>query len=50
MESVKILEVAGFDYIFLETVGIGQSEVDITHFADVVVLVLSPGLGDEIQF
>jgi len=31
-------------------VGIGQSEVDITHFADVVVLVLSPGLGDEIQF
>lgn len=50
MESVKILEVASFDYIFLETVGIGQSEVDITHFADVVVLVLSPGLGDEIQF
>jgi len=50
MESVKILEVAGFDYIFLETVGIGQSEVDITHFADVVVLVLSPGLGDEFQF
>jgi LAO/AO transport system kinase len=50
MESVKILEVAGFDYIFIETVGIGQSEVDITHFADLVVLVLSPGLGDEIQF
>jgi LAO/AO transport system kinase len=50
MESVKVLEVAGFNYIFLETVGIGQSEVDITHFADVVVLVMSPGLGDEIQF
>ncbi|NPV88799.1 methylmalonyl Co-A mutase-associated GTPase MeaB [Coprothermobacteraceae bacterium] len=50
MESVRLLEFAGFDYIFLETVGIGQSEVDISSFADVVVLVLSPGLGDEIQF
>ena len=38
-----------FDYIFVETVGIGQSESDITKLADFSVLTLAPGLGDSIQ-
>ncbi len=40
---------AGFDYIFIETVGVGQSEVEIAGFADTTVLVLAPGFGDEVQ-
>lgn len=39
-----------FDYIFLETVGIGQSEVEIKHIADHIFLVLQPLTGDQIQF
>jgi LAO/AO transport system kinase len=39
-----------FDYVFVETVGIGQSEVDIRHLADRVFLVLQPLGGDEVQF
>ncbi|MCX7654464.1 MAG: methylmalonyl Co-A mutase-associated GTPase MeaB [Fervidobacterium sp.] len=39
----------GFDYIIIETVGAGQSEIDIVFVADTVILVLSPGSGDEIQ-
>jgi len=38
-----------FDYIFLETVGVGQSEVEVAGLADTTVLVLAPGFGDEIQ-
>ncbi|MEK6616574.1 MAG: GTP-binding protein [Bacteroidota bacterium] len=38
-----------FDYIFIETVGVGQSEVEIAGLADTTVLVLTPGFGDEIQ-
>ena len=40
---------AGFDYILIETVGVGQTEVDITSLADQVVLVLVPESGDDIQ-
>ena len=40
---------AGFDYIFIETVGVGQSEVDVAGLADVTVVVLVPEAGDEIQ-
>jgi len=40
---------AGFDYIMIETVGVGQTEVDITSLADQVVLVLVPESGDDIQ-
>jgi LAO/AO transport system kinase len=47
--AVRILDAAGFDVIFVETVGIGQTEVDIVRIADVVVVVLMPELGDEIQ-
>ncbi len=47
--AVKILDIYGLDYIFIETVGVGQSEVDIIKLADTVVMVMVPGLGDDIQ-
>ncbi|MCD5414803.1 MAG: methylmalonyl Co-A mutase-associated GTPase MeaB [Clostridiales bacterium] len=47
--AVKILDIAGFDYIFIETVGVGQSEIDIVKATDTVVMVMVPGLGDDIQ-
>lgn len=47
--SVRVLEALGMDYVFIETVGIGQSEVDVAGIADVVVLVTVPGMGDDIQ-
>jgi LAO/AO transport system kinase len=47
--TVNILDIFGMDYIFIETVGVGQSEVDIVKVADVVVMIMVPGLGDDIQ-
>jgi len=47
--AVQVLEAAGYDTILIETVGVGQSEIDIVKIADCVVLVSVPGLGDEIQ-
>ncbi len=47
--AVKILDAAGYDYIIIETVGVGQSEVDIVKTADTIVMVMVPGLGDDIQ-
>lgn len=49
MEAVRVLDAAGYDRILIETVGVGQSEVDIVRLADTVVLVSVPGLGDDIQ-
>ena len=46
-DAVKVLDAAGMDYIIIETVGVGQSEVDIIKLADIVALVLVPGMGDE---
>lgn len=46
---VTILSVLGCDYIFIETVGVGQSEVEIVKYADTVLLVLTPGSGDSVQ-
>ena len=46
---VDLLGAVGFDWIFIETVGAGQGEVDIAGIADSTVVVLCPGLGDEIQ-
>jgi len=46
---ITLYKLYGFDYIIIETVGAGQSEVDIAYVADTVVLVLSPAAGDEIQ-
>jgi len=48
-DAVKILDASGKDVIIVETVGAGQSEVEIVKVAYTVVLVLAPGLGDEIQ-
>jgi LAO/AO transport system kinase len=48
-DAVKVLDAAGMDYIIIETVGVGQSEVDIIKLADIVALVLIPGMGDEVQ-
>jgi LAO/AO transport system kinase len=47
--SARALESAGFDIVIVETVGVGQSEIDIVKVADAVLLVSVPGLGDEIQ-
>lgn len=48
-ETVKIMDAAGYDIILVETVGVGQSEVDIVKTADTIIVVLVPGLGDDIQ-
>jgi len=48
-EAVTVLEAAGKEIIFVETVGVGQDEVEIVKLADIVVVVLTPGAGDDIQ-
>lgn len=48
-EAVKVLDAFGRDIILIETVGVGQSELDIMHLADTTVVVLTPGAGDAIQ-
>lgn len=47
--AIKVLDVYGCDYIFIETVGVGQSEIDIVKTADTTLMVMVPGLGDDIQ-
>jgi LAO/AO transport system kinase len=49
IEITDILKVAGFDMIIIETVGVGQSEIEIAGLADVTIVVLVPESGDEIQ-
>lgn len=48
-DVITIAEAAGFDVILIETVGVGQSEVAISYLADMVLLLLAPTLGDELQ-
>jgi LAO/AO transport system kinase len=48
-DAATILDAAGYDRILIETVGVGQDEVDIVKTADVTVVVLVPGMGDDIQ-
>jgi len=48
-EAVLLLDACGKDVIIIETVGVGQSEVDIIKIADTVCVVLVPGMGDDIQ-
>lgn len=48
-DVLRVLEWAGFDLILVETVGVGQSEVEVAALADTTVVVLSPGLGDGVQ-
>jgi len=47
--AALVADAAGFDDIVLETVGVGQSEVDVAAMADTTLLVLAPGLGDSVQ-
>lgn len=49
LQAVLLLDAAGKDVVFVETVGAGQSEVEVTGVADTVLLVLMPGSGDSIQ-
>ncbi|SHF61247.1 methylmalonyl Co-A mutase-associated GTPase MeaB [Pedobacter caeni] len=49
IELVDVLKSAGFDYVIVETVGVGQSEIEIAGLADITVVVLVPEAGDEIQ-
>ncbi len=48
-DAVDVLDAAGFDLILIETVGVGQDEVDIARTADTTAVVLVPGQGDDIQ-
>jgi len=49
IDSVQVLDAAGFDTIIIETVGVGQAEVDIVRIADTCLVVLVPGMGDSVQ-
>jgi LAO/AO transport system kinase len=48
-ETVRLMDAYGFDVILIETVGVGQSELDIMKLADSVAVVLNPGSGDVVQ-
>jgi LAO/AO transport system kinase len=49
LNATRVLDAAGFDLVFVETVGIGQTEAEVVKIADTVVVVLMPELGDEVQ-
>lgn len=49
IEMADVLRASGFDYVLIETVGVGQSEIEITGLADITLVVLVPEAGDEIQ-
>ena len=49
IEMVDVLKSSNFDYIFVETVGVGQSEIEIVGLADISIVVLVPEAGDDIQ-
>jgi LAO/AO transport system kinase len=49
VEAAAILDAAGFEKIIVETVGVGQDEIEIAKAADVCVVVLVPGMGDDVQ-
>jgi len=48
-QAIRVLDAAGFDLILVETVGVGQDEVDIASLADSVIVLVAPGMGDAIQ-
>jgi len=49
VDAVAILDAAGYEKVLVETVGVGQDEIEITKAADVCVVVLVPGMGDDVQ-
>jgi len=48
-EAATVLDAAGFDVVIIETVGVGQDEVDVVRTADISIVVVVPGTGDEVQ-
>jgi LAO/AO transport system kinase len=48
-QALRVLDASGFDVVLVETVGVGQSEVDVAGAADTTVVLLAPGMGDGIQ-
>ncbi len=48
-DAVVVLDAAGYDIVLIETVGVGQAEVEITRVADISVVITIPGLGDDVQ-
>ena len=48
-QAIRVLDAVGFDPIVIETVGVGQDEVEIASMADTVIVLLAPGMGDAIQ-
>jgi LAO/AO transport system kinase len=48
-EMTMLLDAAGFDVVLVETVGVGQDEVEIARLADVTLVVMVPGMGDDVQ-
>jgi LAO/AO transport system kinase len=48
-QAIRILDAAGFDVILVETVGVGQAEVEIASLADSTLVIVAPGMGDSIQ-
>jgi LAO/AO transport system kinase len=48
-QALRVLDAAGFDVILVETVGVGQSEVEVASSADTTLVLLAPGMGDGIQ-
>ena len=48
-EAVFLCEAAGFDVVFVETVGVGQGEIDVAGMVDLLLLLMEPGAGDDLQ-
>jgi len=48
-DAARVLDAAGYDLVLIETVGVGQDEVEVTRIAHTTLVVVAPGLGDEIQ-
>ncbi|GAA4693989.1 methylmalonyl Co-A mutase-associated GTPase MeaB [Nocardioides nanhaiensis] len=48
-QALRVLDAAGYDVVLVETVGVGQSEVDVAALADTTMVLLAPGMGDGIQ-
>ena len=48
-QMVQLMDAAGFDLVLVETVGTGQSEIDVARLADSLLVIFPPGLGDELQ-
>jgi LAO/AO transport system kinase len=48
-QALRILDAAGFDVVMIETVGVGQAEVEIASLADTTMVIVAPGMGDSVQ-